>query len=93
MEIKNKVTPMPTKNIDVEYERYKDWDMSDSKPANLHPMVKKLQDNKRLAQLAEAQKNMPFDEDVVNWVSKQDANTRSRINEMIRQVMGMYQTA
>lgn len=56
MEIKNKVTPMPTKNIDVEYERYKDWDMSDSKPANLHPMVKKLQDNKRLAQLAEAQK-------------------------------------
>lgn len=53
-------TSMQTQNFDVEYERYKDWDMSDSKPANLHPMVKKLQENKRLAQLAEAQKKYAF---------------------------------
>ncbi len=31
---------MQTEVIDLEYERYKDWDMSNAKPANTHPLVK-----------------------------------------------------
>lgn len=37
--------------VDLEHERYKDWDMSNAKPANLHPMVSKLQKNVRQSQL------------------------------------------
>ncbi len=65
---------------DIEYERYKDWDFSNAKPANKHPLVKKLQDNVKTKQQA-------FDDDVTNWVVKQDTVTKEYINNMIRTFM------
>lgn len=59
------------------------WDM----PSIRHPLIEQLQNNAKKAQL------LAFDEDVVNWVAKQDSDTRQRINEMLRQVMGIHRLA
>ncbi len=73
------------KLIDEEYEYYKDWDFSNAKPVSEVPPLKRLQE-------ARAKANMQaLDDDVLAWISQQDNNTKSRINEMIRQVMGLYQ--
>lgn len=72
--------------LDLAYEHYKNWDMSNSKPARLNPMIAKLQENARLATL---QQNNLLDEDVADWLVKQNSKTRSHINELLRQIMGM----
>lgn len=79
-----------TDMLDVEYERYKDWDMSNATPARLHPMVKKLQDNYRLAQLA--QHSDLLDADVLSWLVKQNSETKRHVSEMIRQALALQGT-
>ncbi|MBS9780054.1 MAG: hypothetical protein KGV51_05440 [Moraxellaceae bacterium] len=71
---------MPTVETD-----YKDWDFSNAKPVSEVPALKRLQEAR-----AKAHKQA-LDDDVLDWISKQDNNTRNRINEMIRQVMAIYQ--
>ncbi len=40
---------------------------------------------------SENSKNKAFDDDVIEWVAKQDTNTKIHINEMLRHMMLMYQ--
>lgn len=63
-------------NIDKDYEDYKDFDMSGA-TRGIHPIIKAKQAENQ------AQKQ-GFDEDILDWISKQDKDTRDYINGMVR---------
>lgn len=80
---------MPNTNTFEDDERYKDWDFSNAKPANNHPLVQKLQERhaKAMAQ------QIAFDDDILEWISTQDDETRNHINEVVRHFMAVKQHA
>lgn len=66
----------------------KEFDFSTAKRPSEVPALQQL----RQAHKNSMAQNKAFDEDVESWVAKQDSNTKKRVNEMIRQMMGIYQT-
>lgn len=54
-----------------------DWDAPSVNP----PIIKKLQANAKKAEL------LAFDSDVVDWVAKQDNDTKHYLNDVIRSYM------
>lgn len=63
----------------------KEFDFSTAKRPSDVPALQQL----RQAHQNSIAQNKAFDDDVINWVAKQDSNTRQRINEILRQMMGM----
>lgn len=63
----------------------KEFDFSTAKRPSDVPALQQL----RQAHQNSIAQNKAFDDDVISWVAKQDSNTRQRINEILRQMMGM----
>lgn len=58
---------------------YQDFVYSDNCTRGVHPIIKAQQTQK------------PFDDDVIDWLSKQDQTTKHHINEVIRHFMAIQQ--
>lgn len=68
---------------------YKDFDFSEAEIIK-HPLIAKLQERKRQAdELAEKHKELGLDADVIGWLAKQDTDTQSHINDMIRHAIAL----
>ncbi len=66
---------------------YKDF-VPDSAKRIKHPLVKKLQARK---QLAEQLSEYGFDDDVIDWLVTQEDENKHHVNEMIRHAMALQQ--
>lgn len=68
---------------DLEYERYKDWDMSGARSVRLNPMIKQLQDNLGIVPPNDFMEF--FDRDVRQIITQHNTpQDRARVNAVIR---------
>ncbi len=72
-------------DIDKDAEYFDTFDVENAQRIK-HPLIKKAQE--RFYQKAE---NMPFDSDVLLWITNQNEDTKQHFNEMLRREMVFLQ--
>ncbi len=75
------------KDMPVDNNYFDDFDFDTAKSIK-HPLIKKLQDNV-VQQNGDNLQDLPIDDDIVQWLLKQDDNTKRHINEVLRHVMAV----
>lgn len=73
-------------DTDLDYERYKDWDFSQARPARHNPIIKKIQDNARKAKQDDMMRIIGrLDDDVIQILREHDNDADyKRINAVLK---------